>query len=676
MSAAAARLDRLNPEQRRAVTAIDGPVLVLAGAGSGKTRVITHKIAWLVDECGLPPERIAAVTFTNKAAREMKERVGRLIPAERARKLGVSTFHTLGLRILREDYARVGLKRGFTIFDAEDSRNLVRELLKGDRRDAQQLIDGIQARISGWKSAQIGADAAVAEANDEADALAARIYAQYERHLLAYNAVDFDDLIVKPVDLLTSDDKAREYWQNRFRYLLVDEYQDTNGAQYELLRRLAGPRAAFTVVGDDDQSIYAWRGAQPENLARLQEDFPRLDVVKLEENFRSAERILRVANRVIANNPHIFDKKLWSRREEGGPVHILPCRDAFSEAEQVVSRILQHKMEKGGNWGDYAILYRGNHQARLFERVLREHRMPYHLSGGQSFFDRSEVKDVIAYLRLLANPEDDSAFLRVINVPRREIGATTLEKLGGYARERHVSLFNACLEVGLHHVLPMRTAERLETFGQWMVYMADEAEHEEPVSAARGLVEEVGYLDWLEETARDSKAAERRRENIEELFSWMGNISKRADGDIDLTDILNHMSLMDLLDRSSDDPGDCVSLMTLHAAKGLEFRHVWMVGMEEDLLPHHSNTEGAGLEEERRLFYVGITRARESLSLSYANRRRRYGEDLEVTPSRFLEELPEEDVYWAGRTAVDPETRRENGRGHLAGLRNLLGAEG
>ena len=674
MSAARAQLDRLNPQQRAAVEAIDGPVLVLAGAGSGKTRVITHKIAWLLEECSLPPERIAAVTFTNKAAREMKERVGQRIPAERARRVAVSTFHTLGLRILREEYSRVGLKRNFTIFDAEDSGNLVRELLKGDQRDAGAVMDAVRGRISAWKSARVGAERAVREAEDEAGHMAAMIYAQYERHLLAYNAVDFDDLIARPVELLAEDAEVRERWQNRFRYLLVDEYQDTNGAQYELLRLLTGPRAAFTVVGDDDQSIYAWRGAQPENLARLQEDFPQLKVVKLEENFRSNERILRVANRLIDHNPHLFTKQLWSRRDEGPPVRVLPCKDGFAEAEQVVSRILQHKMEQGGSWGDYAVLYRGNHQAKPFERVLREHRIPYHLSGGQSFFDRSEVKDVIAYLRLLANSDDDAAFLRVVNVPRREVGATTLEKLGGYAGERSVSLFGACLEMGLHHVLPRRNAERLEEFAQWMVYMADEAERGDPVELARNLVQEVGYLDWLEETARDPRAAEKRRENIEELFSWMTNIARRAEGKADLTGILNHMSLMDLLDRSGDDPGDCVSLMTLHAAKGLEFRHVWLVGLEEDLLPHHSNTEGVGLEEERRLFYVGLTRARDSLALTYGQKRRRYGEDIECTPSRFLEELPEEDLDWAGRGPRDPEAEKETGRQHLAGLRAILEA--
>jgi len=676
MSALDPQLASLNPEQRAAVTAIDGPVLVLAGAGSGKTRVITQKIAWLLSECQVPPERIAAVTFTNKAAREMKERVGRLISAEQARRLVVSTFHTLGLRIIREEFKALGLKRGFSIFDGEDSRNLIRELLKGDNRDAQDVMDIVQWRISGWKSARVGAEQAVGLAENDQELMAARIYAQYERHLLAYNAVDFDDLIAKPVELLAEDAETRERWQNRFRYLLVDEYQDTNGAQYELLRQLTGPRAAFTVVGDDDQSIYAWRGAQPENLANLQKDYPRLSVVKLEQNFRSTCRILRVANELIANNPHLFEKKLWSRKGEGEAIRIVPCKDGFGECEQVVARILQHKMETGSGWGDYAILYRGNHQAKPFEKKLREHHIPYHISGGQSFFDRGEVKDAVAYLRLLANPDDDSAFLRIVNVPRREVGATTLEKLGGYARERGISLFSSCLEFGLHHVLPTRTAQRLEEFAVWMGKLGEEAEHsDEPVQIARRLIEEVGYLDWLEETARDPKAFERRRDNLEDLFSWMGNIAKRADGDIDLTAILNHMSLMDMLDRTGDDPGDCVSLMTLHAAKGLEFPHVFLVGMEEELLPHRNNLEGEGLEEERRLFYVGITRAQEALTLTYAKQRRRYGEDLDCTPSRFLEELPEDDLNWTGRTPEDPEKKKETSRTHLAGLRSLLAPE-
>jgi ATP-dependent DNA helicase Rep len=561
MSAINEQLNRLNPEQRAAVTAIDGPVLVLAGAGSGKTRVITHKIAWLLAECQIPPERVAAVTFTNKAAREMKERIAQLIPTERAKRLMVSTFHTLGLRILREDYALLGLKRNFSIFDSEDSRNLIRELLKGDNRDAQDVIDVVQWRISGWKSARVGAEQAVNLAVDNQEMMAARIYAQYERHLLAYNAVDFDDLIVKPVMLFQDEPEARERWQNRFRYLLVDEYQDTNGAQYELLRQLTGPRAAFTVVGDDDQSIYAWRGAQPENLANLQTDFPSLKVVKLEQNFRSTARILRVANKLIACNPHLFEKRLWSRNGEGDNIRVIPCKDGFGEAEQVIARILQHKMETGAGWGDYAILYRGNFQSRPFEKMLREHRIPYHISGGQSFFDRAEVKDLIAYLRLLANPDDDSR-LSAHRQCASPGGGRHHPGEAGWLRQgtQHQPV------LGLPGVRPAPRAAR---------------PHRQPPGGVRGVDGQAGGGSRARGRAGGGGPAaggggglpglaggNRPRpqglrtppgQHRGAVFGWMGNIAKRADGDISLTGILNHMSLMDMLDRSGDDPGDSVA---------------------------------------------------------------------------------------------------------------------
>ncbi|MGD8574910.1 MAG: UvrD-helicase domain-containing protein, partial [Gammaproteobacteria bacterium] len=533
-------LSGLNPQQRAAVTHIDGPLLVLAGAGSGKTRVITRKIGYLIGECGIAAHNIAAVTFTNKAAREMKSRVSELVKGERARGLTVSTFHTLGLRILQVEHKRVGYKRGFSIFDADDSRNLVRDILKAESRDLAGIVDQVQSRISSFKSDLISPDVAIAMAEDEEGMRAARAYAEYERFLRAYNAMDFDDLIARPVHLFEQDREALEVWQNRLRYLLVDECQDTNGAQYRLLRLLAGARAHFTVVGDDDQSVYAWRGARPQNMAQLGQDYPHLKVVKLEQNYRSVGRILRVANHLIANNPHVFDKKLWSEQGEGEPVRIVPCKDAQHEAERVVAEIIHHRLNNRTSYGDYAILYRSNHQSRLFEKLLREHRVPYHLSGGTSFFDRSEVRDLVAYLRLLANPTDDAAFLRVVNVPRREIGATTLEKLGAYAGPRGVSLFDACFELGLAQQLQERAVARLRQFASFISQFSDEAENGdvEPVGLARRLLEEIGYEDWISENARDPKQAERRMENVEELFSWMSNIAKQ-DGDRTLTDILN-----------------------------------------------------------------------------------------------------------------------------------------
>ncbi|HET8552900.1 MAG TPA: UvrD-helicase domain-containing protein [Gammaproteobacteria bacterium] len=668
-------LSGLNAEQRAAVVTIDAPLLVLAGAGSGKTRVITRKIAYLIGECGIAPHAIAALTFTNKAAREMKTRAGQLLRGGKAKGLNVSTFHTLGLRILREEHARLGLRRGFSLFDADDSRQLVRDILKDERNDRVEAVDAAQAQISNWKSALVEPEQAAGNAEDELAAHAARAYGAYQRALQAYNAVDFDDLIVQPVRLFRNEPDLLDKWQNRLRYLLVDEYQDTNGAQYGLLKLLAGPRAALTAVGDDDQSVYSWRGARPDNLAHLQKDFPRLKVVKLEQNYRSAPRILRVANALIANNPHLFEKRLWSELKDSAPITVLACADDRDEAAQVAAQIADQRLMHRRAYRDFAVLYRGNFQSRAIERALREQQIPYAISGGTSFFDRSEVRDLIAYLRLIVNPEDDAAFLRIVNVPRREIGAATLERLGRYAGERGTSLFSACFEMGLAAAVGERPRIRLQQFAEFIGRLG---ESDEPAGAlARNLIAGIGYADWLHESCRDDKAAQRRLENVEELLGWLDRLVKQ-DPERDLAAILNHMSLMDRLDKTeSAEPADEVQLMTLHAAKGLEFPCVFLVGFEEGLLPHRENLDGPGAEEERRLAYVGITRAQRSLYLSYAEHRRRYGENMVCEPSRFLAELPAAELQWSGKQSApaDPEARQESRRTHLAALRGLL-AEG
>jgi ATP-dependent DNA helicase Rep len=392
---------------------------VLAGAGSGKTRVITHKLAYLIRDCGIAARHIAAVTFTNKAAREMKQRVGGLLHGKESSGLIVSTFHTLGLNILKREHARLGYRPGFSIFDAQDSTALLRELWQQAANDSS--VEQVQVRISHWKNGLLSPEAALAQAQDEGELAAARVFALYQQHLRAYNAVDFDDLIRYPVQLLQEHRAVLETWEHRIRYLLVDEYQDTNASQYQLVKLLMGRRGALTVVGDDDQSVYAWRGARPENLRLLAEDFPKLKVIKLEQNYRSTRRILRAANHLIARNPHVFEKRLWSELGEGDPIRVLHCRDEEHEAERVVSELLHYQLRHRASLRDYAILYRGNYQARVFERVLREHRIPYFLSGGTSFFERVEIKDIMAYLRLLVNHDDDNAFLRIINTPRREI---------------------------------------------------------------------------------------------------------------------------------------------------------------------------------------------------------------------------------------------------------------
>jgi ATP-dependent DNA helicase Rep len=666
-------MSKLNPEQQAAVKAIDHPLLVLAGAGSGKTRVITEKIAYLVKQ-GTPARHIAAVTFTNKAAREMKTRVSRLLDDNQLRGLRVSTFHSLGLDILRAEAKTLGYKPGLTLFDEQDKLTLLRNLIAHSSKsfDPDQC-DRYCWQIGQWKNAFVTPEYALSHATKEQHH-AALLYADYVQSLRAYNAADFDDLILIPVLLFQQHSAICEKWQNKIRYLLVDEYQDTNSTQYELVRQLAGNLGRFTVVGDDDQSIYAWRGAQPENLAQLQKDYPRLKVIKLEQNYRSTGRILKVANQLIANNPHVFEKRLWSQLGYGDPLRVLSHKDELTEAQQVVSEIVHHKFKTGASYGDYAILYRGNHQSRLFERCLRENNVPYFISGSTSFFAYTEIKDILAYLRLLVNSDDDAAYLRVINTPRREIGPATLEKLGAYANERHISLFAASGEFGLKQKLQDNAAQRLEKFRDWIVDTADRVERGDQFAVLEQMIDQIGYKQWLQENNSSRDAAERKLKNVYELLDWLKRMAEKEEsGNARLSDIVSKILLMDMLERNrEEEAGDQVSLMTLHAAKGLEFPHVFLIGMEENILPHQNSLETGNLEEERRLAYVGITRAQRTLTFSYCTHRKRYGETEECEPSRFLSELPEDDLEWANKKQLDPETVKERGRASLAHLKTML----
>jgi ATP-dependent DNA helicase Rep len=667
----------LNPRQAEAVRHAGTPLLVIAGAGSGKTRVITRKIAYLIGERGIPAQAICALTFTNKAAREMKDRVGQLVKGQAGRGLKVSTFHTFGLNLLRREVTAAGLRPGFSLLDPQDGQGVLDEHL--DELGLAQATSSATAlaAISRWKNDLIEPAAAMAQAEDDYEAQLARLYQHYERTLHAYNAVDFDDLIVRPVKLLRGEPEIRAAWQQRIRHLLVDEYQDTNGAQYALVRLLVGADGAFTVVGDDDQSIYAWRGARPENLARLKQDYPTLRVIMLEQNYRSSARILRLANRLIGHNPHLFEKRLWSELGPGHPARVLVCRDESHEAERVAAEIHHAHLTRDQAYGDVAILYRGNHQARAFEQALRALGIPYFLSGGSSFFARTEVKDIMAYLRLLANPADDAAFLRVVNCPRREIGTTTLERLAGYAGARGVPLLTACTELGLGAHLSERPRRRLTAFADWIESHRSQAASD-PIGAVRALVDTMDYAGWLRETAASRPAAERRQENVDNLLGWLQALNKGALQEGTLGEMVGHLTLMDVLERQDEDQGgDRVHLMTLHAAKGLEFPQVYLVGMEEGLLPHRESIEDEAIEEERRLAYVGITRARRRLTLTRAKRRRRFGETVLCPPSRFLAELPGDDLEHPDQdAAAGAEQQRERGRAHLDALKAMLERSG
>lgn len=666
----------LNPQQREAVRYIDGPLLVLAGAGSGKTRVITRKIAYLIEQCGIKASNIAAVTFTNKAAREMKERVSDLMSTRQAsaRGLVVSTFHTLGLNILRRDGKSLGYRPGFSIFDAQDSLAVFRDLMGRDFAADSDHAQEVQNMISNWKNQLILPEQAAQIADGAQEEFAAKVYPRYVQALQAYNAVDFDDLILKPVLLFREHRDVLQKWQAKIHYLLVDEYQDTNGCQYELVKQLVGIREKLTVVGDDDQSVYSWRGARPENLVQLQTDFPRLKLIKLEQNYRSMGRILRVANTLISHNPHIFEKKLWSAMGEGDAIRVIGCRDDEHESEKVISELLYHKLKHQASFKDYAILYRSNHQSRSLEKVLREHNVPYFLTGGTSFFSRVEVKDIMAYLRLLANQDDDNAFLRVINTPRRGIGSSTLQALGEYAAKRNTSMFGACFEMGLAESLPAKSVQNLEIFTRWLIDIADRATRGNLLDAIKDMIEEINYRGWLEEVSGDPNKANRRMENVDELVGWIERMIDQDTEEKSIGDIAARLTLMDIMDRQADEnQADAVHLMTLHAAKGLEFPHVFIVGMEEEILPHRTSIEEDSIEEERRLAYVGITRAQRSLVMTLANTRKRYGEKVDCEESRFLRELPPEDLIWmTEKTQVDPEERKERGKAHLSNIRDML----
>ena len=670
-------MNELNPRQIEAVTYDAGPLLVVAGAGSGKTRTIAHKIAYLIERRGVPARAIRALTFTNKAAREMKTRVRRLLSGAAARGLTVATFHTFGLRMLRRDAAAAGLRPGFSLFDPHDVATLLEERLRGAGLSEATTPAAVAAHIGRWKNDLIAPQVAAQQAEDEFAARLAAIYADYERSLRAYNAVDFDDLIVLPVRLLGASAAYRDTWQRRIRHLLIDEYQDTNGAQYALVKLLTWPRGVFTAVGDDDQSIYAWRGARPEHLAQLRRDYPQLKVVVLEQNYRSSGRILQLANGLIAHNPHLFEKRLWSALGPGERPRLLVCRDEIHEAERVVAEIVRAHFAERRAFGDCAILYRGNHQARPFEQALRAHNIPYFLSGGTSFFARVEIKDVLAYLRLLANPDDDAAFLRVINVPRREIGAVTLEKLADYAGGRGISLLRATTELGLATRLDERARARLADFSALLEHGRRQAAHD-PLAAARDLLAAIDYDAWLRETATSRQQAERRTEQVESLLGWLERLHRGALAGGTLGDLVARLTLLDALERQDEETGgDRVHLMTLHAAKGLEFPYVFLVGMEEELLPHRASIEDDTIEEERRLAYVGITRARMGLTFTLARQRRRYGETTSCVPSRFLAELPDGALDLEGELiARDPTERRAHAAAHLAAMRAMLAGNG
>ncbi|MDP2262546.1 MAG: UvrD-helicase domain-containing protein [Hydrogenophaga sp.] len=668
----------LNLAQLEAVNHLGGPCLVLAGAGSGKTRVITHKIGRLIN-AGLAADRIAAITFTNKAASEMRERAKQLVGRE-AKKVLICTFHALGVRLLRDDGAALGLKKQFSILDTDDITSLLKDC--GGTTDTAAARQW-QWTISAWKSAGLNAEQAMAAAQDEDERVAAAIMERYQDRLSAYQSVDFDDLIGLPLKLLNEHPDVRERWQKKMGHVLVDEYQDTNATQYELLKLLVGERARFTAVGDDDQSIYGWRGATLDNLKKLPQDYPELKVIKLEQNYRSTSGILRAANNVIGPNPKLFPKTLWSDLGEGEPVRVVDADNEDHEAERAVARILSLQASSPHReWRDFAILYRANHMARSFEQSLRRANIPYKVSGGQSFFDRAEIRDLCAWLRLLVNNDDDPAFLRSATTPKRGIGHTTLQGLGNFATQYKLSLFEALFSNSLAAALPARAVATLHEFGRAVNELEYRAKHTVGHEAARAFLTEwlkdIDYEKHLYESEDNEKVAAARWTNVMDFCDW---VAKRCGGEVEdeagvqveserktLMEVVQTIALLSTLSEREQDQ-NVVTLSTLHASKGLEWPHVLLVGVNEGLLPFKMEEEPGQsdaaaesmeqrLQEERRLMYVGITRAQRSLAVSWLKRRKKGRESVPGIPSRFIKEM-----------ALDQNTVKEDPREKLRALR-------
>jgi len=672
----------LNLAQQEAVNFLHGPCLVLAGAGTGKTRVITHKIGRLI-QSGLKPEQIAAITFTNKAAAEMRERAKTLI-GRPAKGVLICTFHALGVRMLRQDGVALGLKQQFSILDTDDVTSIL--------KDAGGSTDAATARqwqwsISKWKNMGLNSAAAEAQASGDEERLMARIMARYEERLSAYQSVDFDDLIGLPLKLLQQHEAVRSKWQNALGHVLVDEYQDTNATQYEVLKLLVGSRGRFTAVGDDDQSIYGWRGATLDNLKRLPQDYPNLKVVKLEQNYRSTNAILRAANNLIGPNPKLFPKTLFSELGEGEPVRVIDCDSEEHEADRVVARIqslraegtLQAAGAQHREWKDFCVLYRANHQAKVFEKAFRKANIPYKVSGGQSFFDRAEIKDLCGWLRLLSNNDDDPAFLRAVTTPKRGIGHTTLGALGVFASTYKLSLFEALFSNSLASVLSNKAVGSLHEFGRYLNDLEYRAKNTRGAEAAK-----VFLLDWLKEIdyekhlydGEDSeKLAATRWTHVMDFVDWM---SLRCGGELDDTsgetlqspikNLLEVIQTIALLSTIQEREGEqnVVTLSTLHAAKGLEWPHVVLAGCVEGLLPFRmedddgTNTDNLALrlQEERRLMYVGITRAQRTLAVNWLRRRKKGRDTIAGIPSRFIAEM-----------ALEKTTAKEDPREKLKALR-------
>ncbi|QCI24088.1 ATP-dependent DNA helicase Rep [Buchnera aphidicola (Macrosiphoniella sanborni)] len=637
----------LNVAQKKAIEYINGPCLILAGAGSGKTKVIINKIIYLINHGKYQPNNIAAITFTNKAAYEMRIRLSEYLNTSETKEIIISTFHSLGLKIIKKEIKELQFNRNFILFDEKDQINLLKKICKKKIINNIKLLKKINFMISYWKNKFLTPEQVQKFTKSRSEENLVSIYQKYNNHLFQANILDFDDLICIPTLLLKKNQTIKMRWQKRLSYLLVDEYQDTNNSQYELIKTLTNTDSNFTLVGDDNQSIYSWRGANPKNIFLLKKDFPNLKIIKMEHNYRSSGRILKAANYLIANNMHYVEKKLFSQLKYGNIIHVLTSQNEEKEAEKIAEVIIMQNIKNNMKYEDCAILYRGNYQSRILEKVLIKKNIPYYISEKSSFFSRSEVKDLLSYLRLIINPNDDHAFMRVINIPSRKIGKITLHKLEEYANKKNKSLFQISCNSEINHFLNKNTIERIKTFILKIEKFTQQASLKNS-NIIEYIIRDINYEKWLKKILKESGKFQNSINNIHTLSKWFNNMMK---GDIfekpmNLSQIVERIIIRDFSDTQTKEKKNQVQLMTLHASKGLEFSSVFIIGMCEGILPNQKSIDNNTIEEERRLTYVGITRAKQQLFFTYSCTRKQYGQILNMSPSRFLLELPQEDLQW------------------------------
>lgn len=654
-------MPELNLQQRQAITYLDGPLLVLAGAGSGKTWVIIEKIRHLILTQRIPAEKIYAITFTNKSAKEMLTRVQRVLPKKQSIGLTVCTFHALGLRFIQQEYQQIGLRPKFSLFDAHDSRALIRELLP---HKSSESIDACCQWISQQKNSLCSPDKASA---DDQDQTFSETYQSYQKQLMLFNAIDFDDLIYRPVCLLNKDPVVADRWRNNLHYVLIDEYQDTNNAQYLFMKLLAGSRGALTCVGDDDQSIYTWRGANPENIDQLCQDYRNLKIIKLEQNYRCTNTILRAANALIAHNRHLHPKTLWSNNALGDRICIWSCHDVAEEAERVATEIAYLKNTQNIPGQEIAILFRSNFQSRPFEKALQSLHISYQLTTGTALVDAPEIKDLLSWLRVIINPNDNMAFLRACQSPKREIGTVSISKLAELANQRQIPFATAAQLVGVLAQLPARSANSLSSFTDLLQRFRDRIATMPPHDFIMDVADKSGLLHALRVQAKNLNQFQRYQSNIAEFSRWFEPKGRDAPP----LSLASQLALM-TRDESEDTPHR-VRMMTLHASKGLEFRSVFIIGCQQGILPHEANANGPGLEEERRLLYVGLTRARLQLWLSYSRSASRHGVRVPLSPSLFFDEIPTDCIRRDGDDPIAEQAqKRARAQAGLASIAALF----